>query len=186
MQWLTREALKDADMLVNNQDADTAALGQKLTPEQMLLAPEALQQEMMSRGLMPQGNPPPMPQGGPQPMPQGVPNIPPEILQQILAGGSPPEPVPGMIPGGVNPNQLMAGDNPAAAGLNAVMSQNALPVTPGAGQGVNAPGGPGTLQPAAAQIGGNSPQTSPFGGMGLAAALARFGRPRGAGEAGVI
>lgn len=190
MQWLTREALKDADMLVNNQDADNAALGQKLSPEQMLMAPEALQQEMMSRGLMPQGgpqgSPPPMPPGGPQPMPQGSPNIPPEILQQILAGGSPPEPVPGMIPGGVDPNQLMAGDNPAAAGLNAVMSQNALPVTPGAGQGVNAPGGPGTLQPSAAQLGGNSPQQSPFGGLGLGAALARFGRPRGAGEAGVV
>jgi len=127
-----------------------------------------------------------MPQGSPTPMPQGVPNIPPEILQQILAGGRPPEPVPGMVPGGVNPNQLMAGDNPAAAGLNAVMSQNALPVTPGAGQGVNAPGGPGTLQPSAAQLGGNSPQQSPFGGLGLGAALARFGRPRGPSEAGAM
>jgi len=71
-----------------------------------------------------------------------------------------------------------------AAGLNAVMSASALPVTPGAGQGINAPGGPGTRGPAPAQLGGYNPQSSPFGGLDLATALARFGRPRGARESG--
>lgn len=215
-QWLTREALKDADMLINQGDAQQAEQASQLSPQQMLLAPQAMQQEMQARGLMPEGQsaPPPTP-GGPAPLPVVPPNagagaspsgVPPEILQQILAGGVPPEPNPGSIPGA--PLPLMPGGAPVAqrggaglplmppggggvqsgpagaAGLNAVMSASALPVTPGAGQGINAPGGPGTRGPAPAQLGGYNPQSSPFGGLDLATALARFGRPRGARESG--
>lgn len=215
-QWLTREALKDADMLINQGDAQQAEQASQLSPQQMLLAPQAMQQEMQARGLMPEGQsaPPPTP-GGPPPLPVVPPNaggaagpsgVPPEILQQIMAGGVPPEPNPGSIPGA--PLPLIPGGAPVAqrggaglplmppgaggvqsgpagaAGLNAVMSASALPVTPGAGQGINAPGGPGTRGPAPAQLGGYNPQSSPFGGLDLATALARFGRPRGARESG--
>lgn len=215
MQWLTREALKDADMLVNQNDAAQAQTAQGLSPDQMLMAPAALQAEMAARGLNPDGSPAPSPaavtppSGAPPapmgPPPQGGPglppqlaNLPPELLAQILGGGVPPEPVPGSIPGvpqgpggpimgpgmagpmGVQMNPNQAG----AAGLNAVLSASAVPQTPGAGQGINAPGGPGTAGPMNAAMAGPAPQSSPFGGLTLAQALQQFGRPRNPGTAG--
>ena len=74
----------------------------------------------------------------------------------------------------------------SAAGLNALLSSVAAQGAPGPGLGTTVPGGPGSEQPAALALNGPTPQSSPFGGLDLAQALSRFGRPRAAREAGPI
>lgn len=156
--WLTQQALQEADMLMQQGDVDKAKALQGVSPADLMLAPQALQQELQARGMMPGGGDASMAPGAP------------------LAPGAPPPGAP-MMPGATQES---------GAGLNALLSAVAAQGAPGAGLGTTAPGGPGSEQPAALALNGPTPQSSPFGGLDLAQALSRFGRPRAAREAGPI
>jgi hypothetical protein len=156
--WLTQQALQEADMLMQQGDVDKAKALQGVSPADLMLAPQALQQELQARGMMPSGGDASMAQGAP------------------MAPSAPPPGAP-MAPGATQES---------AAGLNALLSSVAAQGAPGPGLGTTAPGGPGSEQPAALALNGPTPQSSPFGGLDLAQALSRFGRPRAAREAGPI
>jgi hypothetical protein len=88
--WLTQKALADAELTLKAEDVRLAAGIANLSPEELMLAPEALRQELAARGLIPgannllaaqQGVPP----GG---LPGGAPGMA-GILQAVAPPGTP-------------------------------------------------------------------------------------------------
>jgi hypothetical protein len=160
-QWLTRQALQEADMLLQQGDVSQAQQAAQLSPSEMLLAPAALQQEMARRGM----------------------TVDPNAAQAMAQGA----PMPGQVGGGqVLPPGAAPGAGASAAGLNTLSSAVAAQGAPMPGLGTTVPGGPGSVQPAALALGGATPQTSPFGGLDALRALQRYGRPRSPTEAGPL
>ena len=176
-QWLTRQALQEADMLMQGEDVAQAKQAQGLSPADMLLAPAALQAELARRGLAAGDNVAQVMGGAPGAASPGA--APPGAMQGA--------PMPGQVGGGqVLPAGAPPGAGASAAGLNTLMSAIAANGAPMPGLGTTVPGGPGSTQPAALQLGGATPQGSPFGGLDALRSLSRFGRPRSPAEAGEL
>lgn len=81
--WLTQKALEEAELTMSATDVLRAKAIADMTPEDLLLAPEALQQELASRGLIPGG---PGAVGAPLP---GMPGVVTPPSEGGIPGGAP-------------------------------------------------------------------------------------------------
>lgn len=99
--WLTQKALEEAELTMSATDVLRAKAIADMTPEDLLLAPEALQQELASRGLIP-GGPgavgaplPGMPGAVTPPSEGGIPGGAPGMAGLLQAMAPPGTPAPG-------------------------------------------------------------------------------------------
>ena len=136
-QWLTAQAIQDAELTMKRADVEAAKGLTSLSPADLALAPAALQQELAARGLIPgqPGTAIPPSQGG---IPGGAPGM--AGLMQATAPPGTPAPGLGTTmgggPGGQQAlGQALGGPTPQTSpfgglGLAQAAGQNGQPVGP--------------------------------------------------------
>ena len=121
-QWLTKQAIDDAEMSLKAEDARKAQALQNMSPAEIAMAPQALQAELAARGLIPgAGGPmaPGQPGGMIPPQEGGIPGGAPGMAGLMQATAPPGTPAPGNGttagggPGGVDAiSQMLGGGTP--------------------------------------------------------------------------